>query len=853
MLLWLLLAVAGLGAWLWATPRIDPDASLTPWPDEVALVEAAREVVADVGFAPAEDAFVGRVYALREDAAVDSLQTRLGRTAAVKHAQATSMRLWRVRWIPSASHPEGPQATPVVWFDDGGRLAGLSLPAISPDSLDADGGAVRRALSGDGPTLLTLPPDSALKARRFALDPLPGAASVPAPGATSIVADTATTWTAEQAGRMALAHLDRSAYRLRTFAVDSVRASTRPGVSAALVYLHTRDDEVPARWARVEVGPGGALLGLDVHAWPGPVAPQQVRSQQVRGYGSFALMVIVALSLVVAFLRRLAARQMDVRGSVRDGLLGALLFGAWMFLTSSLAILDSTPTLLSGVFAISINVLLVSIVGGVVVTTASGVAEVLSRPRFPEAFTALALLRRGSLHDVRVSRAFLRGTSVGLAFLGGLALLLLLLPQAAFVRPDENAFFLHSVVVSPAGAHTAQALLLAFFAVLGGAFPLLARAHDQERGRWGLYAGAVVVVAMLAVPFTDVSDPYGILFALMLGAVVVWMMLRYDALTAITALTVVVLLWNLRETWLAPGIPSFLDGMLAYGVVGVLLLIGTGGTVAEREVTSEAALVPEYLRQREREARDRRELEIARTVQTRFLPRRMPHLTGLDVAATCVPALEVGGDLYDFIALDDGRVAIAIGDVSGKGIQAAFVMTLVKGFVQSLGREHTSPRALLSRLNTLFRANVPRGAFITLIYGLLDPAARTFTFSRAGHTPLVVRSRDGRTRLVQPPGAAIGLAPEAIFAAALAEETLHLAEGDTLVFYTDGFSEAMNPHHDLYGDERLCRTIAGLDPETSRGLIDALVDDVRAFAGEAEQHDDMTAIVLRVTGDPDAA
>lgn len=847
--LWLVLAAVGLGAWLWAMPRVDPDASRRPWPDEEALVRRATAEVQRLGLT-APDAR-RRIEARRDEEALDSLQRRLGRPAAVERVQDASFRLWHVRWRPSGGARGAPPSDEAsVWLDDTGRLAGLRVSSVASDSLPRDDEALRRALA---PTTASataaagpLPSDSVLRLWRFA----PVASGDSAAASHGAALDTTRLWTTAQAERMALAHLARSAYGALAFRADSVRASRRPGVGAASVHLHTTGNAEPPRWADVEVAPNGALLGLDVRPQPRPPPDALVSWLQARGYAAFALFVVLALGLVVSFVRRLAMRQMDVRGSIRDGLLGALLSGLWFFLTSGLAILDTTASTLGGVFIVALNALVFGIVGGVVVTAASGVAEALSRPRFPEVFTPLALLRRGSLHDVRVGRAFLRGTSVGLAFLGGLALLLLVLPGARFVHGTDDAPFLHSVLVSVAGSVTAQALLLGFVVVLGGAVPLLAYALDRPREatRALVFAAAVVVVATLAAPFGDLSEPYGTVVALMLAAVVVWLVLRFDALTAVTALAVVLLLWGLRETWLVPGIPSFLDGMLAFGVVGVLLLVGAGGTLAAHEVTSEAALVPEYLREREREARDRRELEIARTVQMRFLPRRMPTLDGVEIAAACEPAQDVGGDLYDFIALDDGRVAIAIGDVSGKGIQAAFVMTLVKGFVQSLGREHASPRALLARLNTLFRANVPRGAFITLVYGVLDPAARTFTFSRAGHTPLVVRSRDGKTRLVQPPGAAIGLAPDAIFATALAEETLALDPGDTVVFYTDGFSEAMNPRHDLYGDDRLCRTIAGLDTKHPATLLAALIDDVRAFAGDAEQHDDMTAVVLQVAG-----
>ncbi len=876
------MGVVGLLAWLWLLPGNLPEDAFA-WQNEATVEAQARGVLDALGAAPLASTKAS-VDAVRDPLLLDSMQARWGRHATVERlsadADAAPAHLWRVRWAtrPALRAERTLDAAPrTVWLDRRGRIAGLDLVGIAPDSIRRDTLALRAALgfaplaaptdggtaarlaargppgTTPGAALGRLPADSILRPARFDLaddaPPVPETApavtarAVPAPAA----AEVAVRFDADAAARMAVSHLARSAYASLDFATDSVRLSDRPGTGAARVYLSSRGGDAVSQWARVEVTPGGALIGLAVAARPHDGPKTAFTASDIRGYVAIGSVVLLALVLVALFVRRLAARQVDVRGSMRDGLLGALLGGGWFFCTASLPILDASPSTFSGVLVVAINVLLTSLVLGVVVMSASGVSERLSRPRFPEKFTALALLRRGALHDVRVSRALLRGTCAALLFLGMFAVLLQGLPDVRIGVPSsDEPRFAHALYVSVIGAATTLPLVLGFFVVLGAIVPIAASAHRREVWRWPAYIAATLVSALVMSSFSELSEPYGALAALALAATAVWLFARHDALTAVTALAVVHMLWLLHETWVVRGIPSFFDGMIGFGIVGVLLLVGVAGTVWAREVASEAALVPEYLREREREARDRRELEIARNVQTHFLPARMPQVPGVEFGATCVPAQDVGGDLYDFIPLDDGRIGIVVGDVSGKGIQAAFVMTLVKGFLQALGREHASPKALLARLNGLFRANVPRGAFITLVYGLLDAEAGTFTFGRAGHTPLLVRSRDGKTRLIQPPGPAIGLAPDAIFAGALVEETLVLADGDTLVFYTDGFSEAMNPRHDLYGDDRLCEQVAALDTVASAdALIATLVADVRLFAGEAEQHDDMTMVVVR--------
>ena len=256
--------------------------------------------------------------------------------------------------------------------------------------------------------------------------------------------------------------------------------------------------------------------------------------------------------------------------------------------------------------------------------------------------------------------------------------------------------------------------------------------------------------------------------------------------------------------------------------------------------------MPTYVRELAHQERLKREVEIARSVQESFLPRQMPEVAGLDIAAMCLAAYEVGGDYYDFVKLGPGKLAVVVGDVSGKGTQAAFYMTLTKGFVQALSREGLSPAEVMRRLNTLFCENVTRGTFISMIYGIFDVEARTFTFARAGHNPVILkRSPSQEPDIVQPTGMAIGLVTGAPFDDTIEERTLDLRIGDVLVFYTDGFSEAMNQAKDQYGDDRLARKVGDLGQRSATEILDAVAEDVDHFVEAADPHDDMTMVVVK--------
>ena len=245
------------------------------------------------------------------------------------------------------------------------------------------------------------------------------------------------------------------------------------------------------------------------------------------------------------------------------------------------------------------------------------------------------------------------------------------------------------------------------------------------------------------------------------------------------------------------------------------------------------------------------ELRIARQIQMSLLPRGPLDLPGLGVTALCVPAREVGGDYYDFFNLPDGRLGVLIADVSGKGTSAALYMAELKGLVLGLSQTQQSPRDLLIEVNRIISDNLDSRSFITMTYGVIDRAAGVMTYCRAGHTPLIYlpTGPDNPAQVQTPSGLVVGLRiPGAAekFCALLEEQRIDLAVGDVIALYTDGITEAMNADGDLFGDARLSRIIEEHGHLSSGELRERILREIEAFVGSADQHDDMTMILMKV-------
>jgi sigma-B regulation protein RsbU (phosphoserine phosphatase) len=261
--------------------------------------------------------------------------------------------------------------------------------------------------------------------------------------------------------------------------------------------------------------------------------------------------------------------------------------------------------------------------------------------------------------------------------------------------------------------------------------------------------------------------------------------------------------------------------------------------------------IQDLLREQAEKQRLEEELRIARQIQMSLLPQEAVSHPGLRIAALCLPATEVGGDYYDLLPLSESRLGVLVADVSGKGTSAALYMAELKGLVLSLSRIYDSPARLLGEANSILAANMDPRSFVTMTYAVVDTAAGTMRYARAGHNPILhLEAATGRTRMLTPPGIGLGMDPGARFEALLEEAVLPLHSGDVFLFFTDGLTEAMNERSELFGELRL-RELMESTGETGGGapvaeLKERILAEIRRFVGDAAPQDDMTLVILKV-------
>lgn len=242
------------------------------------------------------------------------------------------------------------------------------------------------------------------------------------------------------------------------------------------------------------------------------------------------------------------------------------------------------------------------------------------------------------------------------------------------------------------------------------------------------------------------------------------------------------------------------------------------------------------------------ELDAARSLQAAILPQALPVHPSYAGKATMVPARELGGDFYDFFAIDERHLGIVIADVSGKGVPAAFFMAISRTVLQSSARENRSAGACLAAANTLLCAQNPMDLFVTTFYGILDTETGDLAYANGGHNPpLVIRRADGAVAdLPRTSGMALGVMPDIPYA----EKHLHLDPGDTLFLYTDGISEAMDRDGREFTEARLRDALKNAGKEAVDIVISGVTTAVERFVDGAEQSDDITCLVVRYVGPP---
>ncbi len=368
---------------------------------------------------------------------------------------------------------------------------------------------------------------------------------------------------------------------------------------------------------------------------------------------------------------------------------------------------------------------------------------------------------------------------------------------------------------------------------------------------WGIFisAGAYALFNIFFSSFFQFWPRYYALIPYFtIGLVQGYVFWRYGLLASMTSGMFFVSM-DIVRYWLESGnpaytVPAYITVVFWIAVTLVSLYSLVKGRYFQYSRSSE----PLHIKRIKERTRMQKELEIARRVQLGLLPKERPAMEGFDVAGICVPANEVGGDYFDFIQLQDGKLGLAIADVSGKGVPAAIYMTLTKGILQSHAESDLSPKTVLSKVNSLMYRTIERSWFVSMFYAVLDPQTRKMRFARAGHNPaFVINQNREKPQLLQTAGIGLGLEMGEIFNRTLAEGELQLSPGDTLVFYTDGFTEAIDEQGKEYGEERLLDFIQANDNGGgAAGILEKTVNEIRLFCGNAEQHDDMTMVVLKV-------
>jgi len=270
----------------------------------------------------------------------------------------------------------------------------------------------------------------------------------------------------------------------------------------------------------------------------------------------------------------------------------------------------------------------------------------------------------------------------------------------------------------------------------------------------------------------------------------------------------------------------------------MLVSVASQVSLAVENVRLHEEILRESLKKREME----RDLEFATQIQLGFLPNQPPKLPGYEFFDFYESALSVGGDYFDYINLPDGRVAVAVGDVAGKGVSAALLMARL----YSSARFHLLTQPTVADAMAGLNADVASSGlghrFITFIIAILDPDTHQVTIGNAGHLPPIWRKVDGEVQFVgqQDSGMPLGIKPNQVFT----EMKSTLQPEETLLLYTDGITEAMNPHEELYGRKRLSRYISG-GPTGVEELVNGIIGDVETFCGEQSLRDDVCLVCLQ--------
>lgn len=315
---------------------------------------------------------------------------------------------------------------------------------------------------------------------------------------------------------------------------------------------------------------------------------------------------------------------------------------------------------------------------------------------------------------------------------------------------------------------------------------------------------------------------------------------------------------SLSEELVAQGLDSVLLGPLIYGdrTLGVLALtnrkghsFSPGGVELFRAIAEQSAFAL-YNQAVYKDAGEKRlldhDLEIAREVQKILLPREAPVVSGYQISGVNIPARVLSGDYFDYLSIDDYLLGVAIADVSGKGIPASLIMALCRSALRSQAVTDSSPSSVLHKLNRQLYPDMREDMFISMAYVIVDQKTDEALLARAGHdAPLFYHAADHSVERLNPKGMAVGIDSGEVFDRFCSDFSFRFEQGDCLLLYTDGVTEALNTHGLEFGIERLMKCLKENANNSSESLLKRLTDEIRLFINHQPQHDDITLIAIK--------
>lgn len=657
-----------------------------------------------------------------------------------------------------------------------------------------------------------------------------------------------------EARRQAAAFLAAQGVDLGRFGNPEVRLRQLAARTDSTVRYPALDGEIGTGAAKVTYGlevtfAGDRLTGFG--PWfedPERAALQPaIRQVAFRGFSGLVLLFALLLSLAPPFLRRYHEGLIGVR---RAAQVFGLVIGAGLLAVALTARSDGqgigfgVATREQTTWVLALVLILFNLLPSAVAAFfAWAVGESICRERWGDKLAAFDALFMGEWGNATVARSALAGVSGGVALAGGLAFLTLALARV-------GAWPLVSFLLTSTQGSIAPAVEIVATSIWVGLGPLLAvllcllPTVERRLGPWlGSLVGVVLLTPFMASAALPVPVLSGLLVAFGLAVGVVAIFRGVDLLAALLAGFVASAALIVYPLLMAADVSLQAHGWAALGLLALPLLLSLRFLGSGREWVYRYEDIPPHVRRIAERERQRVELETARGIQSSILPNLPSRLAGIDVAHAYLPASEVGGDFYDVLALEDGRVAVAIGDVAGHGVSSGLVMSMAKSALAVQVTFDPAIEAVFRTLNRTVFQSARKRLLTTLCYALIDPARREVQYASAGHLYPYLVSKNGRVEPLESIAYPLGVRDRLDISPRAAK----VAPGDALFLFSDGLVEARGTKSDdSYGFERLEQSLARHAAGSVEALQKGVLADLLRFTGAMPREDDLTILVLRV-------